>query len=162
MDFNLNPKLLVLIHIIGEAIALGVILLLLQLDTIINVSFYHYGLQFNYEWAAPYWTFLRLALGLLASIIGLHLVTAIYIILSDRTPPAQSAQPHLRSPTKARPQKKANNRANGVTITAMPTVCSACGKTITQPLRMFDSSAGKRRLVNVCPYCNAVLSVSSK
>jgi hypothetical protein len=49
---------------------------------------------------------------------------------------------------------------DGVEIAALPMVCNKCGKVFTQPLCMFDFKSGKPRLVNVCPYCNALLAVS--
>jgi len=49
--------------IIGFAII--IIFLLLKIDSIIHNNLYSYGLQFSYEWANPYWLYLRLTLCLL-------------------------------------------------------------------------------------------------
>jgi uncharacterized Zn-finger protein len=35
--------------------------------------------------------------------------------------------------------------------------CSSCKKVVSKPLVMLDFNSGKAKLVNVCPYCNAIL-----
>ncbi len=92
MKIRFDLRLLLLIQLIGEALALGVILLLFQLDGTISVSLYNHGLEFDYEWATPYWTYLRSALGLLGAIVGLHLLSSVYIIISDRNSRVKSEQ----------------------------------------------------------------------
>ena len=39
------------------------ILVLLQLDWLVNHTFYSYNLVFSLDWAVPYWTFLRIVFG---------------------------------------------------------------------------------------------------
>ncbi len=55
------------------AFALVSIIALLQLDGIVNVNLYSYGLQFSLNWANPYWLTIRLAL----TMMSLTIVTAI-------------------------------------------------------------------------------------
>ena len=167
MKFQLNPKFLLLIYATGAALAIGAVLLLLQLDGVVNVSLYNYDLRFDPEWATPYWTFMRLALGLLACIAGLSLFSTLYIILCGRfavprvKSTAQPAKPEAKAPQReVEIEKKPPEGQNGVEVVAIPMVCSKCGKVFTQPLCMFDFKSGKPRLVNVCPYCNTILAVS--
>lgn len=42
------------------------IFLLMQLDWLVNNTFYNYGLTFSSDWAMPYWTALRIILGSLS------------------------------------------------------------------------------------------------
>jgi len=171
MKLQLNPKFLLLICVIGAALAIGVVILFFQVDEVVNVLLYNYGLRFDYEWATPYWTFLRLALGLLGCIAGLNIFSIVYIVLARQTlPPVKSVRPPAKSETKTqrkeeqeveKEQMRSIERGeNGVEVAALPMVCNKCGKVFTQPLCMFDFKSGKPRLVNVCPYCNAVLAVS--
>ncbi len=177
MRFQLNPKLLLLLNLVGTILAFGAVALLYQVDTLIHNTLYDYGLQFNPEWAVPYWTFERLALGLLGGIGGLSILSAIYLALSNRTPPSTRAPPARQRLETIQPQEETQKRAreqlaqrkraperevdeDGIEIAALPLVCNKCGKVFTQPLCMFDFKSGKPRLVNVCPYCNAVLAVS--
>ncbi|UCH31810.1 MAG: hypothetical protein JSV05_10080 [Candidatus Bathyarchaeota archaeon] len=155
----------------------GVIALYYRVDEIVHVTLYNYGLQFDYEWATPYWTFLRLALFLLlgiALINGISMVTQIIElrgipqrrkIVSRRQErerqikvPESSPQPELKPKEIRRIDRSGED--DGVEVMALPIVCNKCGKVFTQPLCMFDFKSGKPRLVNVCPYCNAVLAVS--
>lgn len=48
--------------VLGVWIVNGILIfyLLNQIDTIVNVQLYNYGLQFSYDWAGPYWTITRL------------------------------------------------------------------------------------------------------
>jgi len=147
-------------------------MLLLELDKVVNVLLYGYGLQFDYEWATPYWTLLRFTLALLGGIGGLSVFSAIYIILTSRM--SHGAKPYSLktkplsselkpTPTYSAPPPEEKHEAKEesvVDIVALPIVCNKCGKVFTQPLCMFDFRSGKPRLVNVCPYCNTILSVS--
>ncbi len=162
MKYQLNKTMLLLIYVVGAALVIGAVVLLFQLDRVINVSLYEYGLQFNYEWATPYWTFLRLAVGLLGCAAGLNFFSMVYMIFSHRAS-CKSGAPLTRPSVSIQPKQSEREKTsaeNGVEVAALPMVCSKCGKVFTQPLCMFDFKSGKPRLVNVCPYCNAILAVS--
>jgi len=49
------------------------------LDNIVHGSLYHYGLQFSYDWANPYWTTFRIAQALLGLTVVSTSVSTIYI-----------------------------------------------------------------------------------
>jgi hypothetical protein len=155
--------------------SVGVIALYFQVDEIVNVRLYNYGLQFDYEWATPYWTFLRMALFLLVGIAlinGISTITQIIelrgmprhkrIIQRQRERPKPTKVPEYKPKPEPQPTeiRRIDSSEDGVEVMALPIVCNKCGKLFTQPLCMFDFKSGKPRLVNVCPYCNAVLAVS--
>ena len=167
MKFQLNPKLLLLFHLFGVMLAIGVIVFLTYVDNIVNVSLYEYDLKFDPEWAIPYWTFLRLALGLLGCVVSLNIFSMIFVFLSSRTAalPKISTYRDIRVKShvgiERRAEEKEAHSENYVEVAAvLPMVCNKCGKSFSQPLCMFDFKEGKPRLVSVCPYCNAVLAVS--
>lgn len=168
MRVQLNPKLLLIIGAAQIAVGLGTILLLLQVDTVVNLTLYQYGLTFDYEWATPYWTFMRMALGLLWALVAVNgLVTVLHVLEIRSTPMVGQAvrEPPVWPGKKTTQKRKQAADAepaedDGVEIVAIPMVCNKCGKVFTQPLCMFDFKSGKPRLVNVCPYCNTVLAVS--
>lgn len=56
------------------------IFLLLQLDAIVNQTLYSFGLQFSYEWAAPYWIAIRTILGILLLAIIAAFVFPAYVL----------------------------------------------------------------------------------
>lgn len=33
--------------------------------------------------------------------------------------------------------------------------CTSCGRSITHPLRMLDFHSQRRKIINICPFCNA-------
>jgi hypothetical protein len=173
MNFQLNPRLLLILCVAEMALAVGIIMLLLQVDGIVNVSLYGYGLVFDYEWATPYWTFVRVALALLGALVGVNGFLAFLNVMEIRgSPPVghavqkTPAKPALNAAYKidqvdqVRQSQPSEKEDDGVDVVALPMVCNKCGKVFTQPLCMFDFKSGKPRLVNVCPYCNAVLAVS--
>ena len=169
-----------LINIIGIGLAVGAIVSLFQVDTIVHGTLYDYGLLFNYEWAMPYWMFERLAIGLFVGVAAANAFSLVYIffaekdlmqkptkqvqlkrkpeIVKEEPKPVEEEKPVI----KETPRKPlvTDTSDDGVEIVALPMVCNKCGKVFTQPLCMFDFKSGKPRLVNVCPYCNAVLAVS--
>jgi len=165
MKFQWNPKILLITNAVGAALAIAVAMLIFEVDGIVNVSLYNYGLQFNYEWATPYWTFLRLAVGLAGCIACINGFTIAYVILTCRALPTLKAvtprlQPTLKALPKLEKEKRPAEEEADVQIATIPMVCNKCGKVFTQPLCMFDFKSGKPRLVNVCPYCNAILAVA--
>jgi hypothetical protein len=173
LKLKLSPSFLLLLNAVGIALVAGTVVLLLQLDGVVNSTLYSYGLMFNYEWATPYWMFLRLALGLLCGIIGINAFSFVYVILNRKdlqrqlpaivpSKPAVATR-RLEAEKEREKEKETRKEAkeNGVEIAAIPMVCNKCGKVFTQPLCMFDFKTGKPRLVNVCPYCNALLAASA-
>ena len=168
---KLRPELLVLLSVAGIVTSAAAIMLLLQVDGIVHGLLYSYGLRFDYEWATPYWTLFRLSLGLLGGITGISFFSTLYVLLSRQDvrsqrptsgPPTPVEEPRparVEGGTRSKePEKGATD--DGVEVVAIPMACNKCGKVFTQPLCMFDFRSGKPRLVNVCPYCNALLAVS--
>jgi uncharacterized Zn-finger protein len=169
-----------LVTALGIGFTIAAVGLLLRADWVVHVLLYNYGLQFDVEWATPYWTFLRLSLGLLGCAVGSSILLIAANLLQFRRGAlpevrkqpqsvATSTQTRLKD-AKEKPEEGARIRFGSakekkreedvVEITALPIVCNKCEKVFTQPLCMFDFKSGKPRLVNVCPYCNAILAVS--
>ena len=48
-----------------DGVLIFAIITLLQLDWIVNHTLYNYNLHFSFNWAVPYWAFLRTSLSLL-------------------------------------------------------------------------------------------------
>lgn len=67
---------------IGMAASLGVIVTVLQLDSFLNRELYFYGLQYNLDWAIPYWTYVRLLLALISvtAITGLFALAYLFAV----------------------------------------------------------------------------------
>ncbi len=163
MKWGSKANLLVTALGIGFTIAAGV--LLLRADWVVHVLLYDYGLQFSLEWATPYWMFLRLSLGLLGAAIGSSALLIAVNLLQSRKGPLPKIRKYSKSvakdtQTRLGDAKEEKPEEDVVEITALPIVCNKCEKVFTQPLCMFDFKSGKPRLVNVCPYCNAILAVS--
>lgn len=185
MRFRLNYKLLLVVNIVGIVLVAGAIVAFLQVDNIVHSTLYNYGLIFDFEWALPYWLFERLAIGLAMAVGGINAFSIAYILLAESGEKTRSSQVNVKlgdvkrsfksfvregskpvdsgKPINIEEFKRSLTKQNiddGVEIAALPMVCNKCGKVFTQPLCMFDFKSGKPRLVNVCPYCNAVLAVS--
>lgn len=176
MRFQLNPKLLLLINVVGIALAVGAIASLYQVGLIVHGSLYNFDLWFSPEWAIPYWIYERVVFGLLIATVGVNAFSMAYVVFAEKTKerkpspvqPRPSVARELRVVEKEKPREERKTQLfkptevtdDGVEIAALPMVCNKCGKVFTQPLCMFDFKSGKPRLVNVCPYCNAVLAVS--
>ena len=171
LKLKLSPELLLLLNAAGIVLTAAAVTVLLQVDGLVHGLLYSYGLEFNYEWATPYWTFFRLSLGLLCGVAGISFFSMLYVVLGRRSlrsqllitepsRPALETQPAKveREKEKKKPEKETAD--DGVEIVAIPMACNKCGKVFTQPLCMFDFRSGKPRLVNVCPYCNALLAMS--
>jgi uncharacterized Zn-finger protein len=145
--------------------AIIVILLLIRIDTIVNVELYKHGLQFSSDWANPYWTYLRLNYVALGVPVALSLFAmAIGFIPRSMKVAENSAEQQTKFQQVASQEQNCevssfNNTAlNGAgKPSAADVSCPDCGKTFSRPLVMLDFQGRKSRLVNVCPYCNNVL-----
>jgi uncharacterized Zn-finger protein len=106
-----------------------------QIDGIIHDRMYDFGLQFSYEWAQPYWTYIRLvyvALSIPMFLSAVALTFSIPNIKNDRKQVQARTEPSTR-----------------IMIS-----CPFCKKVFTKPLVVLDFAEGKGKLMNVCPYCN--------
>jgi hypothetical protein len=165
MRLRFNWKLVLLLNIAGIALAVAGTIAVYQVDMIVHHTLYDYSLVFNYEWAIPYWTFERLSLAVIGGMGAVNCLSITYVFLCQRAVPEPEADAASRDraiSTKQKPtrEKPLHGEDDGVEVVALPMVCNKCGKVFTQPLCMFDFKSGKPRLVNVCPYCNAVLAVT--
>jgi uncharacterized Zn-finger protein len=161
-----GSKAQLLVTALGIGLTVAAVVLLLRVDWVVHVLLYDYGLQFSLEWATPYWAFLRLSLGLLGCAVGSSFLVVVMNLLQTRRGDLPEVREYPRSiSTSTQTQlgeakEKKPLEEDVVEITAIPIVCNKCEKVFTQPLCMFDFKSGKPRLVNVCPYCNAILAVS--
>jgi hypothetical protein len=53
------------IVVLGDLMLVGVLVLLLEIDKLVNGTLYNYGLVFSYDWAQPYWLMFRVSLVLI-------------------------------------------------------------------------------------------------
>ncbi len=125
-----------------------VLILLNRIDGIIHGDLYHYGLQFNLDWASNYWAFMRLIYFFLALPSALTIATLVSGLLR------RGSRSSLNS---VRETKPSNRRVQDLKENNMVIGCPKCKKMFSKPVVMLDFSSGKSKLVNVCPYCNSVL-----
>ena len=53
----------------GDAMLIGAVVLLLEIDKLVNDMLYNYGLKFSFDWAQPYWLMFRVTLVLIVAAI---------------------------------------------------------------------------------------------
>lgn len=135
--------------------AVFVLFLLGQIDWIVHNELYGYGLQFDLNWAVPYWGVLRAIYLFLAVPVAFSVVyfgLEVFRFFNGRRSNVVERKPV--PPVK--PLKKSVREVVGEQ-NHMLVSCPKCGRVFGKPLVMLDFSGGKTRLVNVCPYCNHVL-----
>lgn len=136
-----------------------VLVLLRKIDGIVHGTLYSYGLRFDYGWAQPYWFLLSFAFVSLAfpMILGGIVLFFSFLRTGDgetRLPDRSETSAQTSAQTSARTSARASAQRSA---RALRISCSSCKKVFGKPLVVLDFSKGKERLVNVCPYCNAVL-----
>jgi hypothetical protein len=156
------------------------------LDNIVNGSLYHYGLQFSYNWANPYWMTLRTVLALLGVTVGLTLVNTIYVFKKYGHAELRMPKLGIQSGTSKveiqprMPKIEVKKPERKLTVSEKPTVspqtveqqlsgvppgmvkCGHCGKIFAQPLRMLDFHEDRPRMVNICPFCNDIIEAAPR
>lgn len=126
-----------------------------NVDSIVHVTLYSYGLQFSNNWAQPYWMYARLLYASQFVSIALTVVTLTSGLLKkdDGTKRTSKRKEICDEGVAAREE------TNGRTMVIS---CSSCKRVFSKPLVMLDFSGGKAKLINVCPYCNTVLGKAEK
>ena len=139
-----------IILILWLASSVFIVVLVGMMDNIVHSDLYNYGLQFSSEWAVPYWSMLRLIYICLALPAALSIVT-----LGISLWRYKFKQPSVSRKVKSKliESKIAQPKENHMLIS-----CPKCKRVFSKPMVMLDFSSGRSRLVNVCPYCNYVLS----
>lgn len=125
-----------------------------NIDAIVNGTLYNYQLQFSEAWHQPYWTYanvLYYSQYLCIVLSGVALGSGFLKEGKVRKEPQKFTEEVTRNAF----AREENGR--GIVIS-----CSSCKKNFSKPLVMLDFSEGKAKLVNVCPYCNAVLGSAEK
>ena len=134
------------------ASAIIMMFLLIRIDTIVNVELYKSGLQFSYNWATPYWSYLRLNFVAL----GVPMALSLFAIAAGFIPRSKKVAEKKVAGNVA--GQCSNTELNGAgKPNAADISCLNCGKTFGRPMVMLDFEGGKTKLVNVCPYCNHAL-----
>jgi uncharacterized Zn-finger protein len=121
-----------------------------NVDSIVHGTLYSYGLQFSNNWAQPYWMYARLLYASQFVSIALTVVTLAsgFLKKGDGTKPTSKREEICDKAVATQEE------TSGRTIVIS---CSSCKRVFSKPLVMLDFSGGKAKLINVCPYCNAVL-----
>jgi len=148
----------VLISVLALVAAVSVAYLLTIIDFIVHHQLYRFGLQFSYDWANPYWTVLRISLGLLGFIAVLSSFNIAHFIWKRLRKPKA-----VKRAEKAELVEPVEVEETGLVSPSVPTLyqCTSCGRSITHPLRMLDFHSQRPRMVNICPFCNATVVPAS-
>lgn len=172
-------RLIIIFSIFSSAFG---IFLLYRLDNTIHGDLYNFGLQFSYNWALPTWTLERLLGVCLILPMVSGTIALVWDVRRSRSrklvvkrveprPQQQPQQPQLQQPPQPQYQQQPKPQpqpppvspsSNGAKAQALRdsskvVSCPNCNKVFSKPLVMLDFSDKKTQLVNVCPYCNAVL-----
>ena len=68
-------KVRVALVVLGDLMLIGVVMLLLEIDKLVNGTLYDYGLGFSYDWAITYWLLFRASLILI--VVAIILIAAV-------------------------------------------------------------------------------------
>lgn len=147
-------RVVIAVLLIWIASAVFGIYLLNRFDLFINSQLYYFGLQFDHAWADTYYFYTQLMYITLAAPIAL---TVISIAAGFKRQTKKTSEPAPKLvPNLTRPQPQpvvtqglkaeASENKNGMR-------CPSCKKVFSRPRVMLSIKDGKKRPVNVCPYC---------
>lgn len=126
-----NNIVVVVPFLFVEGILAFAVFMFLQVDWLVNHTLYSYNLTFSFDWAVPYWAFLRMGLALLG------LAMASVGVFGYR----------------------AYRRAERLSL--MPVyVCRSCGNILTSSWEVMESagrSSTNIKTIKSCPKCNKEL-----
>ncbi len=122
--------------------AVSLVYLWVTIDNIVNQVLYEFGLQFSYDWANPYWMFLRVSMVLLGLIIVAALMNITYFFWKKLKEPVLVTRMVKRV-------EKENEDLQGPPGASLYQ-CTSCGRSVAQPLK-----------IDICPFCNATVVPAS-
>jgi hypothetical protein len=142
-----------IISIITIVLSAAMAYLVNQIDQIVHVQLYGYGLQPSIAWQQPYWNITRIIYICLVVVIVLSAVSLAMSFLSKKK---EKTEVQIAPP---KPNPKATTPEAPI---VQSNVCPKCHKTVTKPIVMLNFEGGKSKLVNVCPYCNHNLGLAEE
>jgi len=161
-----------LVLVVWLACAVSLFVIFKNVEQIVHVQLYEYGLQLSPAWLDPFRLYSTLiyylCLGLPMVLTGLALVSSLLearkvpgrkqTVPQRATPPTQAAKVAKAEPRpaiKEAPKKVESIKGEGI-------CCPHCKKVFGRALVMLDFHDGKNQLVSVCPYCSNVLENTSE
>lgn len=151
-------RFLIAVLLVWIASAVFGIYLLTRFDTLIHSQLYSFGLEFDHAWADTYYFYTQLMyIALVVPIVlsFLSIAAGFRRQTSKTSEPTSKLVPnltHARPKPVVPPDSKAKVKENKNAIS-----CPSCKKVFSRPLVMLNFDDGKKRFVNVCPYCSHVL-----
>jgi len=125
-------------------------------DNIVHGTLYNYGLRFNYAWANPYWTLLRIVQVLIGLVAVLAVINSVYVyrkyISTKSHVTLTRGVKKIVSPSVHEPEPVSETQRVGGLVR-----CPHCNRVFSQPLRMLDFHSDRPRIINICPFCNEVI-----
>ena len=126
------------------------------LDNIVHGTLYSYGLQFSYNWATPYWSIMRAIQVSVTLTAVCTLVSTVYVYKRLIRTKTKVEEMEVISEKSAAPSSSVTEPQSPSSLGLVR--CTNCGKVFSQPLRMLDFHSDRPRIVNICPFCNEVIS----
>ena len=121
-------------------------------DKLVHGTLYHYGLQFSYDWAIPYWTIMRIIQALVGLSAVVTLTSMIYVYRKHIY-----AKPQMKTTvTEKMVAPSFATEPQEQSISGL-VKCPHCGNSFSKPLQVLDFQADKSRIVNVSPFCNEAI-----
>ena len=152
LNLNLVSKMIgVLVSILALIAAVSAAYLLTIIDSIVNNQLYQFGLEFNPDWANPYWMVFRISLalvGLIAVAASMNITYFFWKLKKPEMAKVAGEEAKTEAKTEVAPPSA-----------GVPSLfqCTSCGRSITHPLRMLDFHSQRPKMINICPFCNATV-----
>jgi len=160
-------KKLLLFTVVVLAATVSAVYCITLLDKIVHGTLYNYGLQFDYAWANPYWTLMRIVQAMLVLTAVFTVVNFFYVYRKYIYTKPQVTVTEIRSeksekkvipsmPSPASPILEPETPSETQKIAGL-VKCTHCNRVFAQPLRMLDFHSDRPRIINICPFCNEVI-----
>lgn len=152
--------LLLLVPVVASA-SLAVYFLF-SLDSIVHGTLYNYGLQFDYDWAVPYWNALRMVQLLIGSTAALSVFS--FLVVYKMQIQVKPKKPRVIEPmTKAEPTVRVEPKTEpkiGQTFERKIVPQPPVRETKPEPLQPETSSIEEKEAGGLfrCNHCNRVFS----
>lgn len=164
-QFHFSLRFTRIILAISIVVAVIVMFLYAQIDSLVNHDLYNYALQFNSAWYNPYSVYTKLiyvCLFIPVAISGAALALSFWKELKKNSQEENLGQkPFSRQAVsqKAMPLQSVQNEVQDQAGAGKPQeettyLCQNCCETYTRPLVTLNFVNGKPIMVNTCPYCN--------
>lgn len=153
-----NPWIIRIALLLSIVSAIAAMVLLNNIDRIVNVELYNYGLQFDSVWYNPYSLYTQLFYASLGISVAISVIVLLLTFINiEKTENVEGKKLKV-----SKSEIHADTGKSKAKEQVVDTTCPACKRIFSKPVMMLNLVNGKPKMVSTCPYCSQIIATEDK